>query len=426
MTVRELLERRAAVAGELRSLNDQHPDGALPDEAQTRWNALKGEMDGMEQRIARQSVLDDAERRMAGTPLIGTGDDRLDREMARVGILEVIRAQMGATDEGAGRAREMSAENERRSGRKGEGLLWSMRVPHFEQRVLTMANPSGGPGSNIVGTDYRPELFIDRLRNSTAIRGLGARLLSSLSGNVSIPRRTASGTGAWIAENAALSATDPQFEQVTLSPKHAGVLSEWSRNMVLQSSPDVEQLARDDMARVLGETLDSAAISGTGSSNQPRGILNVSGIGSVAMGTNGAALTYDAVADLIGAVADANAEAGSLAFLSNTKVRRAVAKMKDSQNRPLGESVVFQGLPRAYSNLVPSNGTKGSGTGLSALLYGNWSDLLIGVWSELDILVNPYESTAYSKGNVQIRAMMTVDIAVRHPESFAAITDIVA
>jgi hypothetical protein len=87
---------------------------------------------------------------------------------------------------------------------------------------------------------------------------------------------------------------------------------------------------------------------------------------------------------------------------------------------------VFQGVPVAYTNLVTSAGTKGSGTGLSTLLYGNWSDLLIGVWSELDILVNPFESTAYSKGNVQIRAMMTVDIAVRHPESFAAITDIVA
>ena len=212
-----------------------------------------------------------------------------------------------------------------------------------------------------------------------------------------------------------------------MSPKHCGGLTELSRNMLLQSSPDIEQLVRADFAAMLAHALDLAAINGSGTSNQPLGILGTSGIGSVAMGTNGAALTYDAVADLVGAVADANAEAGSLAFLTNTKVRRAAAKLKDSQNRPLGEDVVFQSLPRAFSNQVPSNLTKGTASGIcSALIYANWADLLIGVWSELDILVNPYESTAYSKGNVQVRAMMTVDIDVRHPESFAAIKDILA
>ena len=196
---------------------------------------------------------------------------------------------------------------------------------------------------------------------------------------------------------------------------------------MLQSSPDVEQLVRGILAQVLAQSLDAAAIAGTGASNQPRGVLNTSGIGSVAMGTNGLAVTYDAVADLMGTVADANAEAGSLAFLTNTKVRRAVAKLKDTQARPLGAEVVFQGMPRAFSNNVPANLTKGTSSGVcSALIYGNWADLLIGLWSEIDVLVNPYESTAYSKGNVQVRAMTTCDISVRHPESFGAIQDILA
>jgi hypothetical protein len=126
-------------------------------------------------------------------------------------------------------------------------------------------------------------------------------------------------------------------------------------------------------------------------------------------------------------VADANAEASStLGFLSNTRVRRSVAKMVATDNRPLGEDTVFQGLPRLFTNTVPSNGTKGSGTNLSAVLYGNWSDLLIGVWDAFDLLTNPYETSAYLRGNIQIRALMTVDLGVRHPESFAAITDVVA
>ncbi|MGY4803448.1 phage major capsid protein [Teichococcus aerofrigidensis] len=422
-SIRDLISRREAIRAELHDILAKHPDGALPDETRARADALEAEALRVTDAERRQAMLDDLDRRAAGQPLNGTGDANLDREAARVGLLDVVRAGMGGTDHAAGRAREISAELERRSGRKAQGLYWHMGQP-MEQRVLTTAAPAGGPGGNLIATEHRPDLFIDRLRNTTRVRSLGATVLTGLTGNLSIPRRKASVTAGWVAENIPLPNSDPQFEAITLTPKHAGVISEWSRNMVLQSSPDVEQLARNDMALELAEKLDTAAIAGTGTNNQPRGILNTAGIGTVSLGTNGGALTYDAVADLVGLVDDANA-AGT-GFLINTKVRRAAAKLKDTTGVPLGLATVFQGQTVAVSNLVPSNLSKGTGNNLSALIYGNWSDLLIGVWSELDILVNPYESTAYSKGNVQIRAMMTVDIAVRHPESFAAITDAVA
>lgn len=424
-TLREIRGRLDAIRTEMRSILAA-PAGAggdLSAEQTARFDAVRAESDTLAANEARVAALDELERRSAGQPVGSTGDNRLDAEIARVGILDVVRAGMGGTDAASGRAREVSAELERRSGRKAQGLLWHMGAP--EQRTLTTALPAGSPGSNIIGTDFRPDLFIDRLRAGTVVRKVGATVLTGLQGNVAIPRRKASVVAGWVAENSALSLADPQFESVMLTPRHAGVISEWSRNMILQASPDVEQLARNDMALVLGETLDAAAIAGTGSGNMPRGILSTTGIGSVAMGTNGAALTYDAVADLIGQVADANAETGALAFVSNTRVRRSVQKIKDTQGRPLGESVVWQGLPTAFNNLIPANLNKGTGTNLSALLFANWSDLLIGVWSELDIMPNAW-GDAYSRGGVQIRAMMTVDIAVRHPESFAAITDIVA
>lgn len=424
MTLRQLLERRAAIASEMRQINDAAGDNDLTAEQRSKFDALKAELDGLEQRIARQAAVDDAERRAAGTPL-GTGDRHLDAEAARVGILDVIRAGLGGTDAAAGRAREVSAELERRSGRRAQGLFWHMGMPaSAEQRTLTTTAPAGGPGSNLVPTDFRGDLFIDRLRNATRVRALGATVLTGLQGNVTIPRRKASVTGAWVAEDTAIPSSDPQFDAVTMAPKHAGSLTEYSRNMLMQASPDVEQLTRNDMALVLAETLDRAAISGSGTGAEPRGILNTSGIGSVAIGTNGGALTFDAVADLVGAVEDANAT--GTGFLTNTKVRRAAAKLKDTTGQPLGLSVVFQGLTPQVSNIVPSNLTKGTGTNLSALLYGGWADLLIGMWSELDILVNPYEATAYAKGNVSIRAMMTCDIAVRQAASFAAIGDIQA
>lgn len=425
MNLRQMLERRAAIVSEMRTVNEAHPDGALPAEVQTRWDALRGELDTLQTRIDRQAIIDDAERRGAGAPA-GTGDAHLDREAGQVGLADVIRAGMGGTDAGSGRAREVSAELARRSGRQSQGIYWHMGARAAEQRVITSTLPAGGPGGSMIATNLEAGQFISRLYAAVRVRQLGATLLSGLVGNVDIPRLKASTTTGWVAENSALTAADAQFDKVSLRPKTAGVLSEFSRSMLLQSTPDIEALLRSDMARMLALTLDQAAIAGTGASNQPTGILSTSGIGAVALGTNGAAIGYDNVVDLMGQVQDQNAEAGGLAFLTNYKVRRAAQKLKTTYNEPLGEEVVFQAMPRSFTTGVPSNLTKGTGTNLSALIYGNWNDLLIGLWSELDILVNPYESTAYSKGNVQVRAMMTCDIAVRHPESFAAITDIIA
>jgi len=427
-TLRQLLERRGAIAAEMRQINDAAGDADLSPEQAARFDELKTELGSLEQRIARQSALEDAERRMQGQPLGGTGDRNLDRELRSFSLVRALASQVPGLDVDAGRERELSQEIARRAGRPFQGMAVPMAIFHqpVEQRVLTTAAPAQGPGGNLVATDHLGNQFIDILRKALIVRRLGARTLSGLTGNVDIPRLKASATAGWVAENAALSSSDHQFDKVSLTPKHAGCLTELSRNMLQQASPDVESLVRADFAAVLAETLDAAAIAGTGTSNQPLGILNTSGIGDVALGANGDALDYDAVVDLMAKVADADAEMGSLAFATNTKVRAAAMKMMAADARPLGLDTLFQGMPRVFSNVVPSNLTKGTSSGVcSALIYGNWSDLLIGLWSELDILVNPFETTAYSKGNVQVRAMMTVDISVRHPESFAAIQDIV-
>ena len=426
--LRLMLDRRASITTEMRALVDDAADGALSSEQDGRFTALRNESDSLQSRIDRQAVVDDAERRVAGQPLAGgSGDRHLEAEFRSFSIVRAMAGAAGLPGVDAGREREISAEVQRRSGRTFQGIAVPMAALSgpVERRVFTTALPAGGPGSNIIATDLLADQFIDRLRAALVIRGLGARFLSGLTGNVAVPRLKASATPAWIAENSALTASDPSVDQVALTPKHAGGLTEFSRNMLLQSSPDIEQLVRGDLAAILAQALDQAAISGAGGATVPRGILATSGIGSVALGTNGLAVGYDSIVDLMGATQDANAETAN-AFLTNYKVRRTVQKLKDTTLNPIGEDVVWQNTPRAYTTNVPSNLTKGSGTNLSAIIYGDFSQLLIGMWSELDILVNPYESAAYAKGNVQVRAMMTCDVAVRHPESFAAITDCVA
>ena len=145
---------------------------------------------------------------------------------------------------------------------------------------------------------------------------------------------------------------------MNLTPKHAGGIAEWSRNMVLQSSPDVETLARNDLALQLAETLDYAAIAGTGAP-QPTGILNTPGIEIVSAGANGGVPTYDMIADLVGALEDANAEGPNSGFLMGTKARRALTKLQTTYGEPLGLDTVLQGKRRRVFEHSPEQRRQG-------------------------------------------------------------------
>lgn len=409
MKTSDLIEQRAAIVARM---TEAH--GADNAEA---FNSAEAELRALDGKIDRARKIDEAERRETGRPI--NGDTKLDSEIrSRFSLARLVASTF---DHGVDAAfeREVQSELAKRAGRPAEGLYVPTEI--FEKRVLTSS-----AGAELIATDQRPDLYISALTAASKVRGLGATALTGLSGNVSIPREADSPAIGWVAENAALTSDDADFDSVTLSPKHAGAMSEWSRNMILQSSPEVEGLLRQMLARNLATAIDTASISGTGTGAEPRGILNVAGIGSIGIGTNGGALTGDLARDLIGTVEVLDAPTNSRAFLSTPKVKVAASKLKDGQGNYLGLAGVFAGERVEFSNNVPSNLSKGTGNNLSAVIYGDWSELLIGIWSEIDILVNPYESTAYSKGNVSIRAMATVDIAVRHAASFAAIKDAVA
>jgi HK97 family phage major capsid protein len=427
MTLRDLRQQLAAAVAEMRTMIDAAEGAArdlTPDE-RARFGALRGDIETFERRIADRQAVDDAERAMRGQPLTGGSDRQFDAECRAYSLTRAMAAQAGL-DVDVGREREVSRELARRSGRQPEGILAPMSVfiERVEQRVMT--GSAGGVG--LIASDQRPDLYVDILRAALRVRQLGATVLTGLTGTVDIPRLTTSATAGWVAENAGLTASDLAHDKVSLTPKHVGALTEFSRNLLLQSSPDVEMLIRRDFAAVLAQAVDLAAVKG-GGANEPTGILATAGIGSVALGTNGGAPTWDAVLALIGALSDANALGAQLAFLTNGK---AVKKMRStlktsadtSSNFIMADPAALAGYPLAQTNLVPSNLVKGtSGAVCSALIFGDWSQLLLGYWSEFDVLVNPYDSTAYPKGNVMVRGMVTMDVEVRHAASFAAIQD---
>jgi len=114
-----------------------------------------------------------------------------------------------------------------------------------------------------------------------------------------------------------------------MSPKTLGALTKYSHLVKLQSTPEIEQTIRNGFIAIIANAIDAAALNGSRSSNQPTGVIQTSGIGSVAWGTNGLDPTLDHLFDLKKAVAIDNADVGSAAFMTNAKVEAVLSKLKD-------------------------------------------------------------------------------------------------
>ena len=298
------------------------------------------------------------------------------------------------------------------------------------QRDLTVGSASAG--GNTVATEVLGSDFITLLRNAMVLERLGCTFLTGLNGNIAIPSHTAATTGYWVAENAAPTESAPTVGQVTGSPKTVGAFVDYSRRLLIQSSIDVEAFVRADLAAVLGLMIQLGAFNGAGASNEPTGLLNTSGIGSVAGGTDGLAPTYAHMVGLETAVANANGDVGNLAYVTNTKVR---GKLRQTQvfsgtdgkavwtSQPGSQGVGdVLGYDAFCSNSVPSNLVKGSsGAVCSAIMFGNWIDLIIFMWGGLDIMLDPYTGSA--AGTKRVVALQDVDVGVRHTGSFAAMKD---
>lgn len=314
---------------------------------------------------------------------------------------------------------------------QGRGLRVDAQVtiPAEVWRRDLFLGTASGTGSNLVATDLYASEFIEALRNKAQVIQAGATVLDGLVGNVAIPRRSGVSVAYWVAEGSApTESTAVAFNQVTMSPKTVGAYVDYSRKTLLQTTPAIEGLMRSDLMEVIGLAVDLAAINGAGTAAEPAGILPTTAIGTSSMGAQAAALTWSAVVAAETAVAAGNADIGALAYMISPYVRgvmKTVAKgtTAGASGWLMEGDGSVNGYPCYVSAQVPTNLTYGTTTGSAkAAIFGNWRDLLIGMWSGVDILVDPY--TAGSSGTVRIVALQDVDIAFRQTASFNKILGI--
>jgi HK97 family phage major capsid protein len=320
---------------------------------------------------------------------------------------------------------EMSKEIEKKVGRGSTGLFIPAEVAEtplsrlsagVQRHMMSRSTQVAGTfslGGALVPTETLS--MIELLRNMAVVMGLGARRLDDLQGDVTIPRQITATTIAAKGETETAAETNVTFDDIKLTPHRLTGFVPISKQLIAQSSEDVEALIREDLMKQLALQMDTEALYGTGADGQPVGLVNQTGINTI---TYGAAATWAKVVEHETTVEVDNALLGSLAYLTSPGAKgKWKTKSKDTGSGMfIWADNMVNGYPAVSSNQIPATGTYANRS-----IFANWSDMLIAFWSGMEIIVDPY--SAKKTGKIEIQIEQLWDTALRHPESFSLSTD---
>lgn len=388
-------------------------------EEKTQFDALKTETRNFDAQIAHAESIEEMQARKAAGAMAGGAGARAaidpeTREYANFSLVKAVRemTQGGVT----GFEREVMEEGikeARKSGIAVSGFAvpnkaWGARAAIAATSNDAIADDAGG--------------FIDALRKKTRVLQMGAQFIPGLVGDYRPPKMTAAGGLTWEGEGDTNAESGAAISGIVMSPKRGSAYTDVSKQFLNQTAFGAEAMLRNDLIQAVAVGLDAAAING--SSLAPTGILNMAGITTVAMGTNGLAPTWAKIVELESSVDTSNALDGTLGYLTTAGMRgklKTVARDAGS-GIFLWNGTELNGYPAFSSNNVPSTLVKGSsGAICHAIIFGDFSQLIVGQWGVIDLVVDPY--TLASKAEVRLTVNVFADVKARHEAAFAAIKD---
>jgi HK97 family phage major capsid protein len=401
------------------------------EEEQTQYDQLKTDFDTLTGHIKE---LEDDEKRaliMAGNQARQSNKEKEEREVGKYSVKRMLEFAMnGKTPDGLEGEMHEEAQLEARNANVG---ISGIGIPNYvigliAKRAMSATQQTsavGDQGGMLVPIEKSGLLFA--LRPLLVMNQLGANFMGGLVGNLDFVRGSST-VAAWGTEIHTAAETNVITSKITMAPNRLAAFTEIYKQLMVQTPENIEQKVIGDILRAVAQEVERAAINGSGNTNQPRGILNTSGIGSTVGGTDGLAPTWAHIVDLETKVDIANALMGNLAYLTNAKVKGLLKTTKLDDGSGLfvwpQNGSELNGYKVAVSNLVPSTLTKGSGTGVgvcSAIVFGDWSELMIGQWGGLDLIVDPYSGAKNNK--IIITTNSFWDVATTWPEKFAAMLD---
>lgn len=451
---------RAEKLSQLTALSEKDE---LKDEEEATFNSLTKEIDQVDKQMKAQQIVADnltqqisQERINGDNPANGsaenfqfhdTGSDVTgeEKELKNFSVRKAIQSasKMGEPD---GFEKEVMQDGLKELSNRGLSMEGNLYIPEkvlnargntfvdertlTDRRIINALTSTGGSAGSKGGVTIQDDVLtlIDILRkklpfvDSTQGAGdsLGATMWAGLDGTVTFPAVDDEGDDPAVkAENATADEVDPTFDDRTLAPKRLPAFAEYSRQLLLQSTMDVENWMRNHLMYKVSKSMNI---------NIMDFILALAGTNSVENGADGGELTWAKVVEFETLIADADAEEEErFAFLTNAKVRGALKTTEMASNTAQfiwdKDANTVNSYPAFVSSVVPKNLTKANGSNLSAAVLANWASLYLGMWGGIDMLVNPY--TKAKEGMIEVNVWTFFDRAARHPQSFSVSKDIV-
>lgn len=381
--------------------------------------ALATKIDNLTSEL-REAQVDEAARRAIANQRVLSNQEK--RELQRFSISKFLReAREGQL---TGLEADLAKEGESEFKRAQVGASEGSFLPSFLVRDYTYTNATETDYGKALVTEGQMT-YIEALRNAMVASKLGVRFLDGLSGQIPFVKGGGA-TAAWYAEEAQASVSKPTYAKYVMKPHGLQIIQGVTYDLLHSSNAAIDALIMDDLRKAHAAALDAAIFTGSGSSGEPQGIIGTTGVGAVAIDTNGGPLTFAKLVEFETTVGVANGLYGQLAYVTNAKVNGAAKTTPQIAGYPLylindGKA---NGYPVEITNSIPSNGKKGSSQSgvLSSMIFGNFNEVIVGGWGGLQFIIDPYSEK--DKRVIEISAHAYHDVFVRRPECFAVATDI--
>ena len=264
-----------------------------------------------------------------------------------------------------------------------------------EKRTISVATADG-----VVETEV--ENILAPLRDNSVLISAGAKYLTNLKGNVKLPVM-GKGNVSWESETASAKDFGTTITAKELKPKRLTAFVDVSKQFLIQDSADAEATLRADIVNAIGEKLQQTIL-GTeaGTETQPAGIFSVDTTAVTSV------TAFKDVCDLEAKVDDSNAGANRCYLVSN----KAKAGLRNMAKSAKSTELVMQN--------GEIDGTKVYATSSIAdkyIAYGDFSNLVIGQWAGIDIVVDNFSKA--TANCVRLVITCYFDSVVTRPEAIA-------
>jgi len=418
--IEELNTLQASINAEQRSMSDTEKTRFA--EIDARLDEISSETEVLEKLQKR------AAEKVASAPVYGSAStsDKTEREelVSKYSFKRAI--EQATTGRREGVEFEMHKEAANEFQRAGVSVAaHSLLIPSdaFKRDMTATGGTAGSEGGVNIATEVGG--IIDVLLPNTVLGGLGVTRFDNMTGNLDLPKASTQPAAGWNTENGTATEKSPAFGKVSFSPKRLAAYIQVSNQLLRQSSNSIDAYVRNYLANAMAQELEKAAIKG-GGTNEPTGIIGNADVNVVSIGTNGGAITWQTVVDLMKEVEASNGM--GQAYLTNPLVKAALQTTARQASGVEGNFILqsgageLNGYPMAVTTNVPSNLSKGTGTDLSAMIYGDFSKLAIASWGGMELTVDPFSGATAGLTNMVLNAYM--DVNLLQPEALAVCKDI--